>query len=225
MKLLLVEDNEEFALWLSKALRTERFEVECVYDGATAILRLEQSQYDLLLLDLRLPGMDGRNVLRSIRRRRNDMPVLVVTANASIDVKVDCLDIGADDYVGKPFEMRELVARIKVLIRRHGRSSQSVVQCADLQFDLDMQQFRLGDRLLELTQLEHRVLESLILRQGKTITKAHLVAQVFELGSEAGESAIETYIYRLRRKLAGAQVRILTLRGIGYVLKDGASPT
>lgn len=225
MKLLLVEDNLEFALWLSKALQAERFNVECVHDGSAAIDRIGQSQYDLLLLDLRLPGMDGRNVLSSIRRRRNDTPVLVVTANASVDAKVDCLDLGADDYVGKPFEMRELVARIKALIRRHGRSSQSVVQCADLQFDLDTHEFRAGGQPLELTLREHHVLETLMLRQGKTVTKAQLMVKVFDIGSEASENAIETYVHRLRRKLSGSQARILTLRGLGYLLRDANAAT
>ncbi|BDD91649.1 DNA-binding response regulator [Pandoraea cepalis] len=225
MKLLLVEDNLEFALWLSKALQAERFTVECVHDGSTAIHHIEQSQYDLLLLDLRLPGMDGRSVLRNIRRRRNDMPVLVVTANASVDAKVDCLDHGADDYVDKPFELRELVARIKALIRRRGRSSQSIVQCADLQFDLDTHEFRAAGLPLELTLREHDVLETLMLRQGKTVTKAQLMVKVFDLGSEASENAIETYVHRLRRKLAGSQARILTLRGLGYLLRDAGATT
>lgn len=220
MKLLLVEDNLELALWLGKALRAEKFEVDCVHDGATAIWRLGQSQYDLLLLDLRLPGMDGRSVLRRMRRERDDMPVLVLTATDSLDMKVDCLDLGADDYVVKPFEVRELVARIKVLIRRHGSSSQSLVHCADLQFNLDTREFSSAGETLLLTPREHRVLETLILRQGKTVSKAQLMLSVYELDADCGENAMETYVHRLRRKLEPSQARIVTLRGLGYVLRD-----
>lgn len=223
MKLLLVEDNLELALWLSKALHAERFSVDCVHDGADAIWHLDQSQYDLLLLDLRLPSMDGRSVLRRMRRRRNDMPVLVLTANAALDIKVDCLDLGADDYVIKPFEMPELVARIRALIRRNSRSGQSLVQCADLQFDLNTHEFNAAGQPLELTPREQRVLEALILRQGQTVTKAQLMLSVFELGADAGENAIETYVHRLRRKLSASRVRILTLRGLGYLLRDAGS--
>jgi len=220
MKLLLVEDNQELALWLSKALREEQFEVDWVHDGPAAIWNLSQSSYDLLLLDLRLPGMDGRSVLRRMRRERDEMPVLVLTASDSVDVKVNCLDLGADDYLVKPFETRELVARIKAVIRRHGSSGHSQVHCGDLQFDLDTREFHVDGQRLLLTPREHRVLEALMLRQGKTVRKAQLVCSVFETDADAGENAIETYVHRLRRKLEASHARILTLRGLGYVLRE-----
>lgn len=222
MKLLLVEDNRDLALWLGKVLRDERFEVDCVHDGESAVHRLAQSRYDLVLLDLKLPGIDGRSVLRRMRRQGDDTPVLVLTASGSLDVKVESLDIGADDYLVKPFEVRELVARIKALIRRRGGGSQSALQCADLRYDLDTREFAVGGAPLALTPREHRVLETLMLRPGRTVSKAQLAQAVFSPHEEAGEDAIEIYVHRLRRKLEGSQARIVTLRGLGYLLREPA---
>lgn len=223
MKLLLVEDNEELALWLAKVLREEQFVVDCVHDGEAAVARLAQTRYELLLLDLKLPRLDGRSVLRRLRRERNDVPVLVLTASASLDIKVDSLEIGADDYLVKPFEVRELVARIRVLIRRQGRSGQSVLHCADLRYDLNTREFEVAGQPLALTPREHSVLEALLLRQGKTTSKTQLAHSVFDLDEEAGEEAIEIYVHRLRRKLEASQARIVTLRGLGYLLREAAT--
>ncbi len=222
MKLLLVEDSQDLALWLGKVLREEQFEVDCVHDGESAVHRLAQSRYDLLLLDLKLPGIDGRSVLRRMRRQGDDTPVLVLTASGSLDIKVESLETGADDYLVKPFEVRELVARVKALIRRRGGSSQSLLHCADLRYDLDTRKFHAAGERLALTPREHHVLEALMLRQGKTVSKAQLVQAVFGPGEEAGEDAIEIYVHRLRRKLDGSQARIVTLRGLGYLLRDAA---
>ncbi len=223
MKLLLVEDNHELALWLGKVLREEQFDLDCVADGESAVRRLAQSRYDLLLLDLKLPGIDGRSVLRRMRREGDDTPVLVLTASGSLDIKVESLEIGADDYLVKPFEVRELVARIKALIRRRGGSSQSTLQCADLRYDLDTREFTVAGAPLALTPREHRVLETLMLRTGRTVSKAQLAQAVFGPGEEAGEDAIEIYVHRLRRKLDGSQARIVTLRGLGYLLREPAA--
>ena len=223
MKLLLVEDNHELALWLGKVLREEQFDLDCVADGESAVRRLAQSRYDLLLLDLKLPGIDGRSVLRRMRREGDDTPVLVLTASGSLDVKVESLETGADDYLVKPFEVRELVARIKALIRRRGGSSQSTLQCADLRYDLDTREFAAAGAPLALTPREHRVLETLMLRAGRTVSKAQLAQAVFGPGEEAGEDAIEIYVHRLRRKLEGSHARIVTLRGLGYLLREPAA--
>jgi DNA-binding response OmpR family regulator len=223
MKLLLVEDNHELALWLGKVLREEQFTLDCVADGESAVCQLAQSRYDLLLLDLKLPGIDGRSVLRRMRREGDGTPVLVLTASSSLDIKVESLEIGADDYLVKPFEVRELVARIKVLIRRRGGSSQSTLQCADLRYDLDTREFAAAGAPLALTPREHRVLETLMLRPGRTVSKTQLAQAVFGPGEEAGEDAIEIYVHRLRRKLEGSQARIVTLRGLGYLLREPAA--
>lgn len=219
MKLLLVEDNEELSLWLAKALRDAGFEVDAVADGQAALGRIAHAGYGLVLLDLKLPDMDGRAVLRRLRRERNDLPVLVLTASGSLDIKVESLEIGADDYLVKPFEVRELVARIKVLIRRHGGSAHPVMHCADLAFDIDSREFRIDTRPLALTPREHAVLEALMRRQGRTLSKAHLALEVLGDG-DAADDAIEIYVHRLRRKLEGSRAAIVTLRGVGYLLRE-----
>ncbi|MEJ7137795.1 response regulator [Amphibiibacter pelophylacis] len=220
MNILLVEDNAELALWLGRSLHEARFTVTHAADGETALAHLAQQPFDLLLLDLNLPDMNGRAVLRRLRRSGNGLPVLVLTASASLDIKVDSLDMGADDYLVKPFEMRELVARIKVLIRRHSGASQSALECGDLHYDLDTRTFTLAGATLALPPREHSLLEALMLRQGKTTRKDKLAQTVFGPHDEAGEDAIELYIHRLRRRLDTARVRILTLRGLGYLLQD-----
>ncbi len=222
MKLLLVEDNAELARWLSRALREEQFDVEWASDADAAIWQLQQSRYDLLLLDLKLPGADGRSVLRRLRREREATPVLVLTASDVLDMKIECLNLGADDYVVKPFEVRELIARIRALIRRAAKTAQSQVSCGDLSYDLEACCFAVSGEIISLTPREHRVLEMLLFQQGQVVGKADLMAGVFPLGTEPGENAIETYVHRLRRKLGAAQVCIITLRGFGYILKDVA---
>lgn len=222
MKLLLVEDNAELARWLSRALQEDLFEVDCAGDAEQALWHLQGARYDLVLLDLKLPGPDGRTVLRRLRREREGIPVLVLTASDALDMKVECLDLGADDYVVKPFEVRELVARVRALIRRSANNSQSRLQCANLSYDIQECRFSVDGQLLELTPREHRVLEMLLMQHGQVVPKARLISGVFPMGAEAGENAIETYVHRLRRKLAAASIRIVTLRGFGYILKDAA---
>ena len=219
MKLLLVEDNLELARWLSRVLRDAQYAVDCAHDGEQALRMLGDGGYELLL-DLKLPDMDGRSVLRRLRRARDDLPVLVLTASGSLDIKVDSLELGADDYLVKPFEVRELLARIKALIRRRGRAGSSQLQCADLSYDLDSREFSAGGQPLALPPREHAVLEALLLQQGRTLSKAQLVHAVFGVGEEAGEDAIEIYVHRLRRKLEPTRARIVTLRGLGYLLRE-----
>ena len=223
MKLLLVEDNAELSRWLCRALRVESFEVDCAADADTAIWRLSDLRYDLVLLDLKLQHSDGRSVLRRLRREREPVPVLVLTASEEVDMKVECLNLGADDYVVKPFEVRELVARIRALIRRAAKNAVSRMQCGGLSYDLESCAFALAGTPLALTPREHSVLEMLLLQQGQVVGKDQLIAGVFPLGAEAGENAIETYVHRLRRKLADADIRIITLRGFGYILKDASA--
>ncbi len=220
VNILLVEDNLELAQWLAKVLRDAQYGVDCAHDGEQALRRLHEGGYDLMLLDLKLPDMDGRGVLRRLRRARDDLPVLVLTASGSLDIKVDSLEIGADDYLVKPFEVRELLARIKALIRRRGRAGSSQLYCADLSYDLDSREFRAAGEPLALPPREHAVLEALLLQQGRTLSKSQLVHTVFETDDEAGEDAIELYVHRLRRKLEPTGARIVTLRGLGYLLRE-----
>jgi two-component system response regulator TctD len=218
MRLLLVEDNQELALWLSTVLQKDAFHVDCVHDAEMANALLGDERYDAVLLDLKLPGASGQSVLRRLRRQQNQTPVMVLTASDSLDLKVECLENGADDYLVKPFEIRELVARIKALIRRHSGSATAQISCANLNYDTNTRQFQIDEDALALPPREHSLLEALLMNQGKTMSKASLMQSVFGLNSDTGEDALEIYIHRVRRKLEASQATIVTLRGLGYLL-------
>ncbi|PUA16618.1 response regulator [Glaciimonas sp. PCH181] len=219
MKLLLIEDNPPLALWLTKILKEEKFTVDVAIDGVAADQVLQSENYDAVLLDLMLPKMNGKNVLRRLRERHNNVPVMILTASGSIDEKVDCLGSGADDYLVKPFEIRELVARIKALIRRQSPDKATEMHCADLVYNSNTRQFSVNEKILSLPAREHDVLEILMLKQGKTVSKNALVNGIFSLGDEPSPDAIEIYVHRLRKKLEHSQAAIMTLRGLGYLLK------
>jgi DNA-binding response OmpR family regulator len=219
MKLLLIEDNPTLAHWLAKMLEQEAFALDAVQDGDAADQLLRTNHYDVILLDLNLPKLSGKNVLRRLRQRGDATPVLILTASGSIDEKVELLGAGAHDYLVKPFEVRELIARIKVAIRRQSPSRASEVACGDLAFDIDTRQFTLKGAPLNVTPRERSVLEALILRLGKTVTKPALVDAIFTLADEPSEDAVEIYISRLRKKLDGSSAAIVTLRGLGYLLR------
>ncbi|BCG00381.1 DNA-binding response regulator [Paraburkholderia sp. PGU19] len=219
MKLLLVEDNVELSHWIVNLLRAENFAVDCVLDGESADSVLTTQRYDVVLLDMRLPRMSGKDVLARLRRRRDNVPVLMLTAHGSIDDKVDCFSAGADDYVVKPFDGRELVARIKALIRRQLSDKSGWLMCGDLQYISDTREFRHSDVPLNLRRREHAILETLMLRQGKTVSKTTLMDSVFGLDDEPSADAIDIYIHRLRKHLAGSSAQIMTLRGLGYILR------
>ncbi|MGV2289692.1 response regulator [Trinickia sp. YCB016] len=219
MKLLLVEDNVELSHWIVNLLRAENFAVDCVPDGESADSVLTTQRYDVVLLDMRLPRMSGKDVLARLRRRRDNVPVLMLTAHGSIDDKVDCFSAGADDYVVKPFDGRELVARIKALIRRQLSDRSGWLMCGDLQYISDTREFRHNDVPLNLRRREHAILETLMLRQGKTVSKTTLMDSVYGLDDEPSADAIDIYIHRLRKHLASSSAQIMTLRGLGYILR------
>lgn len=220
MKLLLVEDNAELAHWIVNLLRGENFAIDCVGDGESADRVLAAQCYDVVLLDIQLPAMNGKEVLARLRRRGDKVPVLILTAYGSTDDKVDCFSAGADDYVVKPFDARELVARIKALIRRQAGAMSGCLVCGDLQYMPDTRDFRHNNQPLALRPREHTILEALMLRQGKTVSKTTLMESVFSLDDEPSADAIDIYIHRLRRHLALSSAQIVTLRGLGYILRS-----
>ncbi|MBB5421036.1 two-component system response regulator TctD [Paraburkholderia atlantica] len=221
MKLLLVEDDADLARWVMNLMQVEQFAIDWAQNGECAETLLGLQCYDAVLLDLRLPGMGGKEVLARLRRKRDNVPVLMLTANGSTDDKVACFSAGADDYVVKPFDARELVARIKALIRRQaaGDRGQST-ECGDLRYLFDSREFVLRDERLPLRRREHAILEALILKQGKTVSKATLMDKIFTLDEEPSADAIDIYIHRLRKHLAASTAKIMTLRGLGYILRE-----
>jgi two-component system response regulator TctD len=219
MKLLLIEDNLALSEGLARILTNEQFTVDRAADGVTADLILQTQTYDAVLLDLLLPQMTGKQILRRLRERRDNVPVIILTASDSVDEKVICLAAGADDYLVKPFEVRELVARIKALIRRQSPEKSPELSCGDLSYNTDARRFSIAGQPLTLTTREHNVLEILMLRQGKTVSKTALFNGVFSLQDDASPDTIEIYVHRLRKKLEPSTAGIMTLRGLGYLLK------
>lgn len=219
MKILLVEDNHELASWLGKALRQANYAIDVAHDGEDAEHLLKVAEYALVVLDLSLPKMDGMTLLRRLRQEGNKVPVIILTANASLDGRVAGLDNGADDYLAKPFEIAELEARIRALIRRGNDRAMPQIMVGDLLFDGATRQFSIGAEVLALTPREHAVLEHLVMKVGSTVTKAALTDSVFGFEDLAEPSAIEVYVHRLRKKLEGSSAQIATLRGLGYMLR------
>jgi len=220
MKVLLIEDNDSLVHWLVRLLKEERFVVDTALDGEVADQLLLTQQYDVVLLDLQLPRLTGKSVLRRLRSRHNNVPVLMLTASGSVDEKVECLGLGADDYLVKPFEVRELLARIKALARRQLGEKQAELSCGNLTYNSDTRQFYVEGQLLPLRVKEHATLEILMQRQGKTVSKSALMDGIYAIEEDASEDAVEIYIHRIRKKLEGCQATIMTLRGLGYLLQQ-----
>lgn len=226
MRILLVEDNRTLSEWLARTLQKDRYVVECAYDGADAHARLLSERYDLVILDLELPGLAGDEVLRRLRARDNNVPVLILSARDTLAGRVAGLNSGADDYMGKPFEVAELEARIRVLLRRHANHKNPMLRCGMLSYDSNTRLFGLGEgpdaAPLALTPREHALLEALLLKQGQTVSKQALSEALFTLDDNVSPDAVEIYVHRVRKKLQGSDVAIITLRGLGYLLKSQA---
>jgi len=218
VRILLVEDNRELSGWLARTLR-DRYAVECAFDGDDADHRLRTQRYDLVILDLALPKLDGEEVLRRLRKRDPETPVLVLTATNTITGRVGTLDGGADDYMVKPFEVDELEARIRVLLRRHARMKSPQIACGRLTYDTNTRLFAIDGRTLALTPREHAVLETLTMNMGKTVSKQTLAGTLYTVDDEASPDAIEIYVHRLRKKMEGCDASVVTLRGLGYLLR------
>lgn len=219
MRILVVEDNVELAQWLVRTLRGEKYTVDLITNGADADFALKSEKYNLVILDLTLPKLDGKTVLRRLRARQDSTPVMVLTANNTIQSRVSELDEGADDYMAKPFEIEELEARIRVLLRRSSGQANPVMACGDLTFNTKSREFQTAGKALALTPRERAVLEVLIRKSGTTVTKHSLAQSLFSMDEDVSPDAIEIYVHRLRKKLDHGSAAILTLRGLGYLLQ------
>lgn len=225
MRLLLVEDNSALADWLGRTLQRDNYVVDWLDNGADADLVLRSEVYDLVLLDLDLPQLGGTEVLRRMRARKDRTPVLILSADNRLSRRVSELDQGADDYVSKPFEVEELEARIRVMLRRSSALAQALVVCGGLSYDTNTHECTVHGQGLALTPRERAVLEIMALKIGVAVSKATIAQSLFSLDDEVSVDAIEIYIHRLRKKLEGSGAAIVTLRGLGYVLQrvhDGA---
>lgn len=221
MRVLIVEDSPLLAEGIAKTFRTKGYAVDVVARGDDAEAALHTGQYDLVILDLGLPDVDGLEVLRRLRGRRSRVPVLVLTARDSIQQRVEGLNLGADDYVGKPFALEELEARAGALIRRGSGGSGAVLTHGALSLDTAARIATVGGKALDLPRRELTILEVLLVRRGQIVSKEALVESLAGFDDEElSPNAVETYIYRLRKKLDPEDIRIRTLRGLGYLLED-----
>jgi two-component system OmpR family response regulator len=219
MHILIAEDDAAIAAGLTHALRRSGYAVDCVDTGAHAVTALATTKFDLMILDLGLPKLDGLEVLRKARASGARLPILILTARDSVDDRVRGLDLGADDYLAKPFSLTELEARVRALIRRGEAAAGPVSRIGNLTFDKVHRQATVDGRPLDLSARELAVLEELLRRSGRYVNKDQLVDGLCEWGDEVTANAIEVYVHRLRRKLEGAGVRITTTRGLGYCLE------
>jgi len=219
-RILIVEDDADIADVLRRSLRNEGYEVRTVGDGAEALDVAESFYPDLVVLDLGLPGMDGLEVCRRLRSD-GDVPILMLTARAETDDRVTGLDSGADDYLVKPFERRELLARIRALLRRRPPRGSASLQVGDLTLNPDTREVRRGEREIELTNREFELLEFLMRNERLVVSRERLLDEVWGYDPMAATNTIDVFVSNLRRKLeAGGEPRLLhTKRGAGYVLK------
>ena len=219
MRILLVEDDRMLSEAIARALTQSAHIVDVSYNGEEADRALATFEYGLVLLDIGLPKMDGLEVLRRLRARRNPVPVLVLTARESIEDRVSGLDLGADDYLAKPFHLSELEARVRALIRRAHASSSSMLVHGRLRLDMAGRRLYCDEQALDISARELAVIELLLLKEGKVVTKQQIVDHHYGWEDASNSNAIEVFIYRLRKKLEPSGTDIRTVRGMGYLIE------
>lgn len=218
MRILLVEDDQALAAALVTLLRQSGYAVDLVHDGISAEALVAAENFDLVILDLNLPGMDGLSVLRAMRGRRNGAAVMILTARGAPEDRVRGLDLGADDYLIKPFDIGEFEARVRSQLRRQAGLKSATVSFGPLVLDLNSRSFTLSGALLDLPARERGLLELLILKTGKVVARETIIQSLTSLDDELSANAIEQYVSRLRKRLAPAGLGLRTARGIGYYL-------
>jgi two-component system response regulator PhoP len=224
MRILVVEDETELRELLGRALKRQGFAVDLAADGTDGLHLATEYPIDLAIIDLGLPGESGMDIVRRVREQDRKFPILILTARSDWQDKVEALEIGADDYVTKPFRIEELMARVHALLRRSAGHAAPTVEIGPLVVNLSSQQARLGDEALELTSFEYRVLEYFLLHPGQVVSKMELNEHLYDEDADPDSNVIEVIIGRLRRKLdpAGEWQPIETLRGRGYRFRQDA---
>ncbi len=219
MRILLAEDDSVLADGLTRSLRQSGYVTDCVKNGVEADSALSTQDFDLLILDLGLPKMSGLEVLQRLRARNSRLPVLILTAGDSIEQRVKGLDLGADDFMAKPFALSELEARVRALTRRGAGGGPTVIKHGPLSYDQVGRIAYINDQMLELSARELGLLEVLLQRSGRLVSKDQLVDHLCEWSEEVSNNAIEVYVHRLRKKIEIGGLRIATVRGLGYCLE------
>ncbi len=222
MRILLVEDEPQVASFIARAMREDSYAVDISEHGAHALEMASMSTFDAILLDVRLPGLSGIEVCSRLRQSGIDSPILMLTARTLVGQRVEGLDAGADDYLTKPFALAELRARVRALIRRGFNKSAPTLRCGALELDRHRRCARIGSSAVHLTSKEFALLEFLLMRAPRTVSRTEIIEHVWDSRFDGGTNLVEVYIKRLREKLAqqGATVLIHTVRGVGYGLRD-----
>jgi len=224
MRILVVEDEKKTASFVRKALQAEGFAVDVLHDGDSVRPAVETNAFDVIVMDIMLPGRDGLSVLRQIRDQRNTTPVLLLTARGEVSERVEGLNAGADDYLCKPFALAELIARVRALGRRGGEQNAVVLRVGDLTLNTITRQARRGNLAIELASREYRLLEFLMRSPGRICGRMAIIEKVWDYNFDPGTNLVDVYIMRLREKIDSQfDTKLLhTVRGIGYVLRESA---
>lgn len=222
MRILVVEDETKTASFIRKALQSEGYAVDVCGNGDDALNAAVATPFDALVLDIMLPGRDGLSVLRQLRERGNEIPVLLLSARGEVNERVEGLNAGADDYLPKPFVLAELVARVRALVRRGGDSKSTVLRLADLDLDTVSHEVKRGEKKIDLTVREYRLLEFLLRNAGRICGRMSIIEKVWDYDFDPGTNLVDVYIRRLREKIDDEfEPKLLhTVRGLGYVMKE-----
>jgi DNA-binding response OmpR family regulator len=222
VRVLVVEDEKKMASFVRKALSAEGFAVDVLHHGDEVLPAVSSTNFDVVVMDIMLPGRDGMTVLREMRGQGISTPVLLLTARGQVDDRVNGLNAGADDYLPKPFILAELIARVRALTRRGGETRAVVLQLDDLTVDTVTRVVKRGERVIELAPREYRLLEFLMRSPGRVCSRMAIVEKVWDYDFDPGTNLVDVYIMRLREKIDGESDRRLvhTVRGVGYVMKE-----
>jgi len=218
MQILLVEDDRALASALQEALRQQDYAINVVASGEAAVYVINTDPPDLVILDLGLPDIDGIEVLKRVRQKQHDLPILLLTARSRVEDKISGLDSGADDYLAKPFEMEELFARLRVLARRLNTSKTAEIAIGEVSLDINLKTVSLGGTELELSRKEYMLLKSLMENAGRVQTRHTLESRLYSWGEEVASNALEVHIHHLRKKLGSDFIK--TVRGVGYKVQQ-----
>lgn len=221
MKLLVIEDETKIASLLKKGLQEQGFQVDISGDGEDGLARATTTPYDAIVIDIMLPKRDGLSVLKTLRLRKVTAPVMIITARGDVNERVEGLNLGADDYMAKPFSMDEVVARIRALVRRVTGETITLYKVGDLIMNLVTREILRGTRRISLTGREFRLLEHLMRLPGQVVTRTQLIERVWEYHFDPGTNLVDVYIQRLRRKIDdGEEMKLIqTVRGVGYCVR------